>query len=119
MFDVKDIEEFIIKESEEIKVYIAFSIVVFLLGMLMLYFGFTNNAIEDIGKIGGSIVTTIVFIPITRVLYIRKRIFAFKIAIKKLKSQLNDEDRKKLEDALWKNITCILENGNTWFNFSK
>lgn len=117
MLEIKDIDEFIAKERTEIRVYVIFSVIILFVGVFLLIKGSENKDTAELVKIGGGLITTIVGVPISRVLYIRKRVFVFKLVKRKLSFEMSEDDKKKLEEALWKNISSIIENGNVWFNY--
>ncbi len=115
--EVNDIDDLIKNEQSEVKIYISLTLVIFFLGIFLAYFGSDNPNIKTLAQLGGGFITAISGVPISRVLFIRKRIFAFKMARKKIASGIEDEDVKKLKESLLKNIISIIESNNTIFNF--
>ena len=112
MIELKFIDVYIKRERNEIKFYSIFSTVVLCAGLTLLLVGFQNSNTIEIGKISGLLITAFTGFPVSRVLYIRKRISTFEI-LKELKDEISKEDLEEFKKAIMKDLTSILEKSNS------
>lgn len=109
---IDDIDDLIHNERFEIRIYIIFTIGIFIFGILLIIFGSTQNNSKEIIQVGGALVSAISTFPISRILFIYKRILIFKLAKRKISSGINDDEIIKIRESIIKNVTSIIEGNN-------